>query len=575
MDDEVKEESRAEEVKEPEVSEETEAPVPASVSVEENPGEEEKKEEEDQAASVPNVDTLGNPVDFIVIEDEPTAEEISLLTAQPYYDEKAFMKHKGKKKVWKFLLVAIVLILLIGYGVMTALSYRYYQANTIINGVDYSFRTVDEAKMDFDERVAGYQIHITLRNGELWIQPSDIGLVITTEQDVQRIKDKQNPFLWFMGFYQKEQEATYKITYDESKLREYIGRQKYFQESYMIAPTNPVVEMQSAKPVIIPGVKGTTLDVEKVFGLLDQMIYRMDTELDVEAEGCYIEAEYDENSERVVEFRRKLEAYTRLMLIYQYADINIQVKANDIYDMLMVDQEKYYCAVSRAKVAEYIDRFAEEHDTYGKERLFKTHDGKMVRLTNNLDFGWEIDREKETNALYSAICGTKSFIRPPVFAHEAYAYSVDGSDIGRTYVEVDLTNQRAYFYVDGVLMIQGDVISGRPSRGADTPGGFYTLYGGWKNVVLRGPGYASPVKYWMPFNGGIGLHDASWQSEFGGDLFLTRGSHGCVNLQLEMAETVYKYCYKGMSVVCYWRNTKYMVDPKDAFDTRVQEFYSL
>ena len=168
-----------------------------------------------------------------------------------------------------------------------------------------------------------------------------------------------------------------------------------------------------------------------------------------------------------------------------------------------------------------------------------------------------------------------SFIREPVFSNRAYAYTVDGSDIGTTYVEVDLTNQRAYFIKDGGLLLDCDIISGLPSRGNDTPGGFYVLNGLYRDCILRGPGYASHVDYWMPFNGGIGLHDASWQSKFGGELFKTRGSHGCVNLEYQMAQTVYEYGYKYMPVICYWRNSKYMVDEKDRIDDRKQQFFGL
>ena len=44
-----------------------------------------------------------------------------------------------------------------------------------------------------------------------------------------------------------------------------------------------------------------------------------------------------------------------------------------------------------------------------------------------------------------------------------------------------------------------------------TPSGVYRLDWKAKDFVLRGDGYASPVSFWMPFNGGIGLHDASWR----------------------------------------------------------------
>ena len=68
---------------------------------------------------------------------------------------------------------------------------------------------------------------------------------------------------------------------------------------------------------------------------------------------------------------------------------------------------------------------------------------------------------------------------------------------------------------------------------------------------MTGETYATPVKYWMPFNGNIGMHDASWRKEFGGEIYRTNGSHGCINLPEEIAETIYGYVEQGFPVVCY------------------------
>ena len=78
-----------------------------------------------------------------------------------------------------------------------------------------------------------------------------------------------------------------------------------------------------------------------------------------------------------------------------------------------------------------------------------------------------------------------------------------------------------------------------------------------KDQVLRGTRradgtyeYESPVKYWMPFNGGIGLHDADWRSKFGGTIYQTNGSHGCINLPPKVAAQVYENAYKGIPIIC-------------------------
>ena len=56
----------------------------------------------------------------------------------------------------------------------------------------------------------------------------------------------------------------------------------------------------------------------------------------------------------------------------------------------------------------------------------------------------------------------------------------------------------------------------------------------------------------MGFNGGIGIHDATWRSKFGGDIYKYDGSHGCINLPLSFAAQVYEIAEPGMPVLCYW-----------------------
>ena len=55
----------------------------------------------------------------------------------------------------------------------------------------------------------------------------------------------------------------------------------------------------------------------------------------------------------------------------------------------------------------------------------------------------------------------------------------------------------------------------------------------------------------MPFVCGQGLHDADWQTEFGGDVYKTKGSHGCINLPPAQAEVIYHTVEAGYPVIIY------------------------
>ncbi len=130
-------------------------------------------------------------------------------------------------------------------------------------------------------------------------------------------------------------------------------------------------------------------------------------------------------------------------------------------------------------------------------------------------YGWRINQTAETAALTEIIRSGESQTREPEYSQKAASH--DGNDYGTTYAEVNLTAQHLFFYKDGEKILESDFVSGNVSRGYTTPPGLFSLTYKQKDAVLRGEGYASPVDFWMPFNGGIGFHDASWRNQFGGN----------------------------------------------------------
>ena len=158
-------------------------------------------------------------------------------------------------------------------------------------------------------------------------------------------------------------------------------------------------------------------------------------------------------------------------------------------------------------------------------------------------------QKEETEALKQLLLSCKSQEREPVYSQTAAVH--DENDYGNTYVEINLTAQHLFFYKEGKLVVESDFVSGNESRGWSTPAGAYPLTYKQRNATLKGQNYSTPVSYWMPFNGGIGMHDAYWRSSFGGKIYKTNGSHGCINLPPAVAKTVYENISAGMPVLCY------------------------
>ena len=121
-----------------------------------------------------------------------------------------------------------------------------------------------------------------------------------------------------------------------------------------------------------------------------------------------------------------------------------------------------------------------------------------------------------------------------------------------TYVDVDIDSQTMTYYENGQVCLQCPVVTGNPNRGNATPRGTYTIQSHIAGKNLVGPTWNVWVDRWMQFTPNpchIGLHDATWRSSFGGDIYLTNGSHGCVNLPHDTAVALFDRVNIGTTVV--------------------------
>ena len=204
-------------------------------------------------------------------------------------------------------------------------------------------------------------------------------------------------------------------------------------------------------------------------------------------------------------------------------------------------------SVDSSKVSEYVSEMAKAHNTSNKAKTLKTSYGSTIQVSGGT-YGWKINQAAETEAL-AAIILRESTTREPEYSQKAASHGAN--DYGDTYVEINLTGQHLFFYKEGKLVVESDFVSGNLAKGWGTPAGSYPLAYKQKNAVLKGENYRTPVNYWMPFNNGIGMHDAKWRSSFGGTIYKTGGSHGCINLPPSVAKTIFDNISAGTPVICY------------------------
>lgn len=478
--------------------------------------------------------------------------------AEFYEDEPYVVKSVGqKKKINKVIRVIAAslfgLIAIVYFGGVIYFN-SHFAGTTTLNNYDISWKHKKNAKALLDTKLSEYRLDVVFKDGRTTICVGDGDMAVSLAKSVNEIKKCQNPWAWPVNIFQDfSYNSEYVVTYDQEKMRQFLNDTDYMKAENMLASTNARVRMTNGEVVVMPDVTGTKLDEKLVFACVFDALDNHRELADLDANGCYVPAVITMTSDCIERGVLNATSFLNAKLTYDFNGYEIPISKEDLSTLAYVDTNGLI-KLSEQNVDAYARKFAREKSTCYTYRDFKTHDGNMISVYGGW-FGWQLDEEKCAadlkDALNQILDGKNNIKLEPAYTHEGYSYG-EMNDIGNTYVEVDLTDQHVYVYVDGKLVIDTLCVTGNKRKGMTTPGGLYGITGKGYKVTLIGDDYETPVTYWMPFNGGIGLHDATWRGTFGGDIYTYDGSHGCVNLPYKAAAEIYGVVEVGMPVVCYW-----------------------
>lgn len=359
---------------------------------------------------------------------------------------------------------------------------------------------------------------------------------------------KQNSLTWIFKI-SKNNNYVYDgmFTYDDALLKECFEKLECLNEENVIAPKSASLRFNGDKYEIINEVYGNKVNKVKLLDEIKKSIKKGQLIINLEEMNCYEKPKYNSKSLELIEAKKICDKYVSAKIVYTFDEVTENVDGNLICNWIIIHDD-LKVKIDEEKVKEYISNLCKKYDTYGKTRVINTSVGKSVEVKGG-NYGFKINKRKEVLELIHNIENGYSVIKEPEYIQKAQIRGED--DIGKTYVEVNITRQHLWFYKEGKLITQGDVVTGNIQKGWKTPNGTYRLNYKQKDAVLRGENYASKVKYWMPFNGNIGLHDARWRGAFGGNIYNSDGTHGCVNLPEYLAKKIFENIEEGVPVICY------------------------
>ena len=460
--------------------------------------------------------------------------------------------------------VAVVLGVIAG-----AAGYLYYTGegeqystvffpNTVVNGIDVSQKTVDEVEALVASKMDQYILTIIGRGGiKETITGEEVGLHYVFDVSLEQYLASQDPMDWWNHRdMPTEYQIDTMIKADDDMLDERVEKLIFLDDEQIVEPKDAYLSdyIEGEGYKVIPEEDGTALDKDKVRKAVKDAVHNLDSMVVLEELGVYKKAKITSDDAALNEKADKLNRCLSVNVTYQFGNSQEILDKNTIEGWISVGDDGSI-VIDREQAAAYVKGLADKYDTLGKPKNLKATGGGTVTVTGGT-YGWKIDQEKETETLCALIESGESQTREPVYSSSARSHGEN--DYGDTYVEVNLTAQHMYFYKNGEMVLESDFVSGTPTRERYTPIGAYSINYKQKDRVLRGEKrpdgsyeYETPVSYWMPFNGGIGLHDASWRGAFGGKIYLTNGSHGCLNLPVSVAGELYDIISAGDPVLVY------------------------
>lgn len=440
-----------------------------------------------------------------------------------------------------------------GYGVNTGMTQyfsEHFYPKTVINGEICSGLSVDQVKEKLQYHVEDYSIDVVELGGNTTtLTGSEIGLTYVDDGSLEQLLKDQGKSSWIFNLNREHVEHVESAaSYDHAKLRNLLGSWPCFDEEQTVAPQDAYIADDGSKYVIVPEVIGNRINTEIVLDAIIDAVDAGQDRINLDQRGFYQKPTVFSDSDALIEEMNQMNIVVAANITYDFVDRTYTVGRDQIMQWAAKGEDGKY-VVNRDAVYEWVRQMAYETDTFGLGRDFTTSTGRTIRLPAGGDYGWYINKDKTTDELVEAINSGYNGNKDPIYIY--WGRSRTKNDIGGTYVEVCIKSQTMWCYKNGELVVKTSVVTGNHSTGHDTPAG-----GCWaidaKKRDFNFTKYRAHADFWMPFNDAVGIHDANWRSDFGGEIYMTSGSHGCVNTPHDNAEKIFDVMNIGDPVIVYY-----------------------
>ncbi|MDD3403303.1 MAG: peptidoglycan binding domain-containing protein [Hespellia sp.] len=470
-------------------------------------------------------------------------------------------QHKGRGlKIFLITLAAIFGTIAVAYLGFAIFFINHFYFYTTVNGMNFSLRSEKYVSSYIERQVADYELTVEEKGGvKETISGTDIDLKYVANDQIKDAIQSQNPFLWPKAFFVKSSaKVSVDVDYDKDKLQAQLDKLQSVTAPDQTDPVSAYPKYENGQYVIEPEVTGTKVDTARLSEEANKYVSGFKNDLNMEEDECYLMPAYTEESPEVIAARDTMNAYCKTEITYDMSP-NTEVVNADLINTWLSYNESMQVSINEDSVGGYMADLASRYDTVGTTRSFTTPSGRAAEVSGGT-YGWSIDQDAEKAALIASIQAGEVATRAPAYSQTGATH--DAADWGSTYCEVDISAQHMWYVVNGSVALETDVVTGANYDNRSTPTGVYEILEKLSPTVLKGsndpttgkPKYETPVDYWMRVTwSGIGFHDATWQSAFGGSRYVNgHGSHGCINMPYSSAQNLYSMLEMGTPVIIHY-----------------------
>lgn len=457
----------------------------------------------------------------------------------------------------------VVLVLLIVYLAGMLYYNDKFLNGTMVNGSDVGGMTLQKANDQLSKKVNGQSLKLIFNDGQNEVlQSAQLGVSYNKDNSLNQLMKNQNKWAWFIGFFKNEKNTlTDLIQISDENLTNGIASMEHAKEENQIAPTDAYIQYKDGSFSIIEETLGSKFNTEELVKNIKVALSEGKQQLDVTKANGYVKPQVYKDDQDLNNQLKAANEYCLSAITYTTPKgKEIALDGSTLITWLSKQDDGSYTkdeSVFKEKLTAFVKELASQYNSIGATRTFTGKDGQSHTVSGGT-YGFRVSTDSEVSALLKMINENKSE-NNRIPEHTGQLPSGENGGLGTTYLEINITKQHLWFVKDGSVVLESDFVSGKESDPTRlTPSGTYYIYNKERNRVLRGTKqpngkyeYESPVSYWMPFNKGIGIHDASWRSTFGRDIYINSGSHGCINLPTGFAGSLYSQIYVNLPVVVY------------------------